>query len=262
MNIPKNSTLHTILRALLFIPGENRFLEIDAVRGIAIVMMVIFHTAFDLAYFGVAPLNVTTGGWKILAVATASLFLLVSGLSTNLSLNRRSQSTGQMGNTKKTVIHGGKILIYGLCITLATSFYPGDGYIVFGILHLIGCCIIVSPLLIRAGKSAITAGVFIIFLGLITAKLTGHPWLIPLGIPPAAFWSLDYTPFVPWAGVFLIGLGIAFFLYPAGERRFSISDTKVVKILAVPGRFSLPIYLFHQPVIITIIWLLFGIPLL
>ena len=38
-----------------------RFREIDATRGIAILMMIVFHTVFDLSFFLIVPVNVATG---------------------------------------------------------------------------------------------------------------------------------------------------------------------------------------------------------
>ena len=33
-------------------------------------------------------------------------------------------------------------------------------------------------------------------------------WLLPLGIHPATFFSVDYEPIFPWFGVVLIGMGL------------------------------------------------------
>jgi uncharacterized membrane protein len=59
----------------------SRFPEIDVTRGIAILMMILFHTVFDLNFFMIVPVNVATGFWRWFAMATASLFLLVVGIS-------------------------------------------------------------------------------------------------------------------------------------------------------------------------------------
>ena len=60
---------------------RSRFIEIDAARGIAILMMVLFHTLFDISFFSIAPINVLTGFWRYFAYATATLFLLIVGVS-------------------------------------------------------------------------------------------------------------------------------------------------------------------------------------
>jgi len=41
----------------------ERFWEIDALRGIAVIMMVVFHFLFDLAFFTKYGINVSSGVW-------------------------------------------------------------------------------------------------------------------------------------------------------------------------------------------------------
>ncbi|WML68017.1 MAG: hypothetical protein METHP_01587 [Methanoregula sp. SKADARSKE-2] len=47
--------------------GPPRFFEIDLFRGIAIGIMVLFHTLFDLIRIGICPVTVTSGFWKYFA---------------------------------------------------------------------------------------------------------------------------------------------------------------------------------------------------
>ncbi len=61
--------------------GGPRYWEIDALRGTAILMMVVFHTAFSLDFFGVMSLDLATGFWRALALATATLFIAIAGVS-------------------------------------------------------------------------------------------------------------------------------------------------------------------------------------
>jgi len=58
-----------------------RFWEVDFLRGMAIVLMVLFHLAYDLNYFGVQQIEVSSGFWFYLARFTASLFLLLEILT-------------------------------------------------------------------------------------------------------------------------------------------------------------------------------------
>src|SRR5512136_1803825 len=77
-------------RSPSYMDNVSRFREIDAARGIAILMMIVFHTVFDLNFFMIAPVNVSTGFWRWFAMATASLFLLVAGISLVVSHARSS----------------------------------------------------------------------------------------------------------------------------------------------------------------------------
>ncbi|HNI42045.1 MAG TPA: heparan-alpha-glucosaminide N-acetyltransferase domain-containing protein, partial [Methanoregulaceae archaeon] len=63
----------------------ERYPEIDIARGIAVVMMVIFHIAFDLSFLGIAGIPVSSLPWRAFAMATAALFLLLVGISLSIS---------------------------------------------------------------------------------------------------------------------------------------------------------------------------------
>jgi uncharacterized membrane protein len=92
-------------------------------------------------------------------------------------------------------------------------------------------------------------------IGYLITPGTGPIWLLPLGIHPPTFWSVDYEPIFPWLGIVLIGMGLGEYLYPEGLRSFTLPQIPemVVRPLAFLGRHSLIIYLIHQPIIILII---------
>ncbi|HUT39159.1 MAG TPA: heparan-alpha-glucosaminide N-acetyltransferase [Methanoregula sp.] len=237
-----------------------RYWEIDLVRGIAILMMILFHTLFDLNFFNIFPVNVYSGFWRYFAFATASLFLLVVGISLTISWARAAPTISRTRLALKFVYRGAGIFLLGLLITLCTWLYLGEGFIVFGILHLIGVSIMISPLFFRLKKFTIIAGLLCIATGWIFTTITGPIWLLPLGIHPATFWSVDYEPIFPWFGMVLIGMGIGEYLYPEGVRRFTLPSLPqaAVQLLAFPGRHSLLIYLVHQPIIILLLAALTG----
>ena len=237
-----------------------RYWEIDLVRGIAILMMVLFHTVYDLSFFDIFPVNVYSGFWRYFAFATASLFLLVVGISLTISRARAAPTISRTRLALKFVYRGAGIFLLGLLITLCTWLYLGEGFIVFGILHLIGVSVIISPLFFRLKKTTIVLGLLCIATGFIFTTITGPIWLLPLGIHPATFWSVDYEPIFPWFGMVLIGMGIGEYLYPEGVRRFTLPSLPqaAVQLLAFPGRHSLLIYLVHQPIIILLLAALTG----
>jgi uncharacterized membrane protein len=233
----------------------SRFREIDAARGIAILMMIVFHTVFDMNFFMIAPVNVVTGFWRWFAMATASLFLLVVGISLVVSHARSVAKLSGFALTKKFLSRGAGIFALGLLVTLATWLYLHEGFIIFGILHLIGISVMLSLLFFRFGKYNILPGLLCIAGGLFIGNITGPFWLLPLGIVPASFASVDYTPLIPWFGAVLVGMGIGEFLYSGGVRRFTFPHLpdRIVVPLAFLGQYSLLIYLVHQPVIILLL---------
>jgi uncharacterized membrane protein len=249
----------------------DRYDEIDVARGTAILMMILFHTIFDLAFFGVYPVNVSTGFWRWFAVATASLFLLIAGISLTISHARALQRLG--GTIKppvqiviKYLKRGAGIFCCGLLVTLATWLYLGDGFVMFGILHLIGVSIMLAPLFFWLRKKNILIGAVWITIGITLAysAISGPVFLLWLGIHPASFTSVDYTPLFPWFGVVLIGMGLGEHLYPNGKRVFNIPHFHgvVSATIALLGRHSLVIYLVHQPVIILLLHIVAGVRVL
>ncbi|WP_342676056.1 heparan-alpha-glucosaminide N-acetyltransferase [Methanofollis sp. UBA420] len=235
--------------------SSRRFREIDLLRGIAIVMMIIYHLLFDLWFFGIAAVDVLGGFWRYFAFATATLFIALVGLSLPISYERRRQKMTGLSLWFEYGRRGGKVFLFGMLATLATWIFLGEGFIVFGILHLIGFAIIAAPFFLRFGRWNFLAGAAFVLAALPLGHITGPSWLIPLGIHPAGFYSVDYVPLVPWLGVALIGMAIGFLLYPGGTRQFSVPEMegRGVDALCMMGRNSLAIYLLHQPVIVAVL---------
>jgi uncharacterized membrane protein len=233
----------------------SRFPEIDMTRGIAILMMILFHMVFDLNFFMIVPVNVSTGFWRWFAMATASLFLLVVGISLVVSHARSAAKLSGFALTKKFLFRGAGIFAFGLLVTLATWLYLHEGFVIFGILHLIGVSVMLSPLFFRFKKYNILLGLLCIAAGFFIGTVQGPVWLLPLGIYPASFTSVDYTPLIPWFGAVLVGMGLGEFLYAGGVRRFTAPHLpdRIAVPLAFLGQHSLVIYLVHQPVIILLL---------
>jgi uncharacterized membrane protein len=241
----------------------SRLWEVDLFRGIAILMMVVFHTLFDISFFGIAPVNVSTGFWRYFAYATASLFLLIVGVSLIISYARAEQKLSGLSLAKKYFLRGAGIFALGLLVTLGTWLYLREGFIIFGILHLIGISIILSPLFFRFRQWNIFLGIACIAVGWLMMGTSGPLYLLPLGIHPAHFTSVDYTPLFPWFGVVLIGMGTGELLYGTGKRKFTVPHVPacIVNPLSLLGRHSLLIYIVHQPVIVILLATVTGMPL-
>ena len=244
--------------------AASRYQEVDMVRGIAILMMVLFHTLFDLNYFRIYSLEIYDGFWYYFAFTTASLFLLVVGISLTISRARAQSKYSGSRLALKFIYRGAGILLLGLLVTFGTWWYLGEGFIVFGILHLIGISIMISPLFFRFKTGNIVVGLLFVVIGYFLATISGPAWLLPLGIHPPDFWSVDYEPLFPWTGMVLIGMGLGEYLYPRGVRRFTLPaiPQSFVQPLTFLGRHSLILYLVHQPIIILLLAAVFGINVL
>lgn len=61
--------------------AHRRFWEIDAVRGVAVIMMVIYHLMYDLYSFRITDAIFTVPFWFYFQRVTASTFIALAGVS-------------------------------------------------------------------------------------------------------------------------------------------------------------------------------------
>ncbi|WP_371376450.1 heparan-alpha-glucosaminide N-acetyltransferase [Sporomusa aerivorans] len=217
--------------------------EIDVLRGIAVILMIIFHTVFDLAYFYNWQLDYLTGFWYYQGKASAVLFMLVSGISSHLSRN--------------PVRRGFLVLGAGLLITAITYLASPAVYIRFGILHLLGVGMICTPLLARLSSLLLMlTGTLLLALNNVLAAFTVTTSVfIPVGLIPPEFSSLDYYPIIPWLGVVVYGMTAGRLLYRRKRPLWpQLSKQAGIQPLTWLGRRSLFLYLMHQPLILTVLY--------
>ena len=81
--------LHRIIGAWTRSP-TGRMWEIDALRGVAVVMMVVYHFMYDLYYFQVSDAIFSMRFWFYFQRATASTFILLVGISLAIAAQRSS----------------------------------------------------------------------------------------------------------------------------------------------------------------------------
>ncbi|MDV0445533.1 hypothetical protein MmiAt1_11160 [Methanimicrococcus sp. At1] len=252
---------------------SSRYYELDVFRGIAVILMVIYHFLFDLDYFNIREMPAWFWPQQLYGFPITMMFIAVAGISLSLTASRTKDPKTL---TKKLIKRGAFLFAIGLLITAVTWIYPHDGAILFGVLHLIGLSTILAvPFLIGMTKEApffgkyketlawvipLVFGIIVILASNVVGKMSGPVWMVPLGIHPFGFYSLDYEPLFPWFGVILVGVAVGAWLYPKGKRRFSLpsleKEPSFLKPISFVGRHSLIIYLGHQPVILGILLLL------
>lgn len=241
--------------------APGRLWEVDALRGVAFCMMALYHLLFDLRYFAGWPIAVDHGFWRSFADVTASLFVLLVGVSLTLSRARwRARQAGPYW--PHLVGRGFRILGYGFLVTVATWLVDPRQVVLFGILHLIGVSILLAGPFLSGLLSNLLLGSILVALGMLidgVALPAGFPWLLWLGLPPAGFSSFDYRPLLPWFGVALWGIALGNLLYPGGRPVVPLpnwSTLPPVRLLVWIGRHALVLYLVHQPVMIALLVLL------
>ncbi|MDS1029790.1 heparan-alpha-glucosaminide N-acetyltransferase [Bacillota bacterium LX-D] len=221
---------------------KQRIWEIDFFRGVAIVLMVIFHLIYDLKEFYHYPLNYEEGFFYYIGKAAASLFIFLCGVSSSLSHNN---------------FHRGlKLLLLGFLITIVTAIFVPGSNIIFGILHFLGLSVLLYPFFYPLPPAVIVLiGFFCIGIGTYLPKVvTTHNFFAPLGLTSARFYSADYYPLFPWLGLFLFGAAWGKMKYSQGKSLFRFQlKSDFFQIL---GRHSLLIYVLHQPLLLAVLYLL------
>jgi uncharacterized membrane protein len=233
--------------------ASSRIWEIDFLRGLSILLVIGYHLLFDLGEFaGVGKFlgfttDLGTVAWTIAQHFFAGLFVVLSGTSSTL--------------TRSNLRRGLRLLGISFAVTAVTYVFDPSSAVWFGILQ----CLAVSMLLYggvfaRAGAAACGAwGAAVLGLGVVLpavkrALAVRFDWLLPLGLHSPSFSSFDYFPLIPWFGVFLLGAALGKTVY-AGRR--SLLPWRLPRTFVnAAGRYSLWIYLAHQPLIMGLLYVL------
>lgn len=235
---------------------SNRISEIDFLRGIAIIMMIIFHFMWDLIYFSLsnADLYSSMGFWGIFQKLTGGLFIFIVGLSLTLSYWRTAGDEGVY--PWKFLLRGAKIFGLGLIITLFSYIFMPDSFVFFGILHFIGIAIIIATPFIRFSFLNLLLSISSLLLSFFINKITlGFPWLVWLGFNyPVS--TLDLYQVFPWIFLVFLGMFIGNIIYPKGKRIIKFKINRVLAEMTRPvqflGRHALLIYFIHIPIMFMV----------
>lgn len=227
--------------------------EIDLLRSIAVLGMVVYHAAYDLQWYAGLPIDVFRGGWTWLQFLTAALFLSLVGASQWLSSQRRNHQWPAVW--QRAWRRAGGLLALALLVSAVTYIAEPVTYVRFGILHCIAVTALILPWFRRGGyRTVLLGGAILIASPWIRSLCPETPLLLPLGCHEAGFVSVDYFPLLPWLGWPLIGLGCSSIMY--GSRSPTIPPpSRLGTMLTWPGRHALLLYLLHQPILLGLLWM-------
>lgn len=230
---------------------NKRIWELDALRGIAVLLMVVLHTLYDLTeLFAIEEIN--HPAYDFLMNWTGLPFLVISGICVTLG--------------RRTVKRGITVFLCGMACTVVTFVMEqlglvGRGFTIwFGVLHCLGVCMLLWPLLRRLHPAILgSIGVALVVIGFaIKTIYVPFPWLTAFGLTERSFASSDFFPLMPNLGYFLLGAVLGKTLYRNKQSLFPKVNEKfpILVLLRQIGAHALPVYLAHQPVIYAIIWLI------
>jgi uncharacterized membrane protein len=234
--------------------APERFDRLDALRGVAIVWMAVFHLCFDLNLYGLIEPKQNfyrDPFWTQQRICIVSLFLFCAGLGQALALQagvgwpRFWRRWAQVAGCAVLVSAGSALM------------FP-KSWISFGVLHGIALMLIASRLAAPLGGWLWPLGLLAVLL----PQFVQHPffdtrWTNWLGLVTRKPVTEDYAPLLPWLGVMLWGLAAG--QWGLRHRRALLAGAipRAALPLATLGRWSLSFYMVHQPVFIGAIlaWL-------
>lgn len=232
---------------------KKRIWELDALRGLCILGMVVVHFIYDLVdlyqlvQWKYPPLFTFVQQWG------GVLFLLISGICVTL---------GSRCIRRGLLVFGCGIVISAVTWGMYRFGFSGKSIIIyFGVLHCLGLCMLLWPVfrklphwaLAMIGLALVVAGFY-----LQTLEPVSTHWLMPFGLPWKGFASSDYFPLLPYLGFFLLGSALGKSVYRNKESLLPNVNTRnpIVRFLLLCGKHSLWIYLLHQPLLSGIFYLI------
>ena len=227
---------------------RRRIAALDALRGLTLVSMIAYHACWDLVYLFHADWDWYRGtGAYIWQQSICWTFILLSGFCWSMG--------------KRPLRRGLTVFACGWVVSAVAVVFMAAVQIWFGVLTLIGSCMLLLIPLERvlrhvpagvglAAAAALfallrnvnrgTFGFESLVLGSVPEGLYRDLFTAWLGFPGPGFSSTDYFSLVPWLLLFLAG----YFL-----RRLRDPDVLRCPPLCALGRWSLPVYMLHQPVV-------------
>jgi uncharacterized membrane protein len=237
----------------------GRFDSIDALRGVAIVWMTVFHFCFDLNHFGWIRQDFYADPlWTGQRTAIVSLFLFCAGLGQAVAVEQ-GQSWARFWK------RWAQVAGCALLVTVGSIWMFPRSFIYFGVLHGIAVMLIVVRASAGWGRWLWLAGALAIAMKWIAAWSIGQwpeldflndrawNWLGLVSRKPI---TEDYVPLIPWLGVMWWGMAAGQWLLAKRREIVARPMPPATSPLSWLGRWSLSWYMVHQPVMIGALMLL------
>lgn len=237
-----------------------RYPLLDNIRGITLVSMMLFHAMWDIVYIYDMDVAWYRGtGAYIWQQSICWTFILLSGFC--WSLGHRKWKRGL------------SVFCAGLVITIVTLVFLPEDRVVFGVLTLLGTCMLITiPMDIIFKRIPTIAGIlisiilFFLFRNINTGYLGFERWnLISLpiclysnmittffGFTESSFYSTDYFSVFPW--IFLFWTGYFLNRLCTQNGYIAVMKWKGFDAFEKLGKNSLLVYMLHQPLIYGILY--------
>lgn len=248
---------------------KKRVDELDFFKGIAVVVMIINHIIYDLGIAFYSSLRSTPlegvseafGNFHSSDLSlyltyffSSGIFIVVSGILSSFSRN-----TFKEGVFLAFVA----ATITAVSAAMSSLMNMGGGLTIwFGILHLMAVCMLLSPIFKKLPKFALPFVAALLFaLGILFHTFTitdgNLKFLAILNFRCVGFYSSDYFPILPFAGLYAAGVFIGKLFYAEKPRTLlPFTSKKAFLPLRFLGAYTFEIYILHQPLLYLICYLI------
>ncbi|MHB8962891.1 MAG: heparan-alpha-glucosaminide N-acetyltransferase domain-containing protein [Saccharofermentanales bacterium] len=243
---------------------KNRAFELDFLRGLAIIMMILHHLIYDLRYI----MGLDLFAWQEsyffeywVRAPFVFIFLIVSGICCTFSKS----------NIRRSIRMAAVAVAFSAVFYIVSIVTSSEMYVFFNIIHILAVGTFIYSILEHMEKKKVIQDIRLPLLVLVVIFM----WLeyplskLPLSMIPAllplheqfasGLGMADYMPLVPWIGLFFAGAVIGRLFYT--ERRSLLPRMPAfVRRISLPfefvGRNSLIFYIFHQPALLGTLYLM------
>ena len=255
----------------------KRFYEIDTIKGVATILMVIFHFFYLMYHMNIAKYNIRCGALYASAKIAHILFIFAVGVNLAISYkkfrrkhredyknNKYKYYNQFIGKTLRRVLY---LLLAGITMSFLSYITFGDLYVKFGIFHFIAAAVFLTMPIVGSKWLSLATSAIIGLLYTITnnSKIIGYSskacnsapvFCFVSGIYNTRFSSLDHFSLIPYLGLVSFGIFVGNMIYSRGRRKFLSRDKSkeldnfyerntLAKNLALFGKYSFEIYFVH-----------------
>ena len=262
----------------------DRLLEIDLLKGIAVIFMMTFHVFYLPKYIGI---DIKDNSLFLRCIARISQFIFITLVGVNMTIaNQRYknkekendtdckndnyyQSLYKKNYTFKQITRVGYLLLTAALISLVTYTLFDDWYVKFGIIHFVGVSLLILFKFVNNDTILMILNALII--GLWSLKTFNDTsfglyryfsWVpdkiaFVTGLFNSQFKAMDHFPLIPWLSVMINGIYIGKLLYKNGERKYDflekindiVKKDKSLNLIGKLGKYSYRVYLIHYVLI-------------
>lgn len=231
----------------------SRLYIIDFFRGIAVIMMIIFHIFLSFNLFSNKNYDLYSGILKYFGIISRNLFIFISGISLFLSFKNNKKKNFIKKQFNRLIT----LFISAIIVTILTYIVLPNNYIISGIIHYMFISIFIIVLFINFIEYKY---IYLLFLLSLILYINNNNLLFSsnnlldyfyhvLGFNVFYKPSIDYFPVNKWLWKTILGFIFAKNIDIIKIDNIISKNINLNNFITKIGKNSLFIYLFHIPIL-------------